>query len=64
MPASPQLDIPNLDRHLRELAEQSHTIIANYFDRDTTAAIRAHVDGCPDSLYQGLPADLHHLLAH
>ena len=38
------LGIHNLDRHLDELSEQGYTIIPGYLDRQTTAAIRAHID--------------------
>ena len=43
------LDIPDLDRHLHELEERSSTVIPDYLDRDTTAAIRAHVDALVDA---------------
>ena len=43
------LDIPDLDRHLHELEERSYTVIPDYLDRDTTAAIRAHVDALVDA---------------
>ena len=44
MASTHSLSIHNLDRHLNELSQQGYTIIPGYLDRQTTAAIRAHID--------------------
>ena len=44
MTAAHTLDIPGLDRHLDELSQQGFTVIPSYLDRQTTAAIRTHID--------------------
>ena len=36
--------LPHLDARLEELESQGYTVFSDYLDRETTAAIRAHID--------------------
>ena len=38
-------ELPHLDARLKELENQGYTVFSDYLDRETTAAIRAHIDG-------------------
>ena len=60
-------ELANLSTRLQELDSRGYTVFPDYLDRDTTAAIRAHIDtkyrdNFPDSLRQGLPLELQSLL--
>lgn len=57
-------ELANLSTRLQELETQGYTVFPDYLDRDTTAAVRAHIDDLVGPIASGDHNAARHVLRH